>query len=164
MNERQLKRAAHWIFRRRNGPDWWTHLVLTKYNSDPTRLGYSEQDARRIFEVLLDKDLVSLDGEISGDGFSIPRYKFNFAKLGEWKKEVNWIERFIPGWILLFVVSWWKALVFCFLIIITAFLEDAASRLGDIVWTRVFPSHNANEDMTVPPQPPPPTQVQTNRD
>ena len=133
MNDKLLKRAAHWIYLRRNIPDWWTHLVLTKYNSDPEQPNISEQDARRVFDVLAEKELLKEDGEIEG----IKKYKFNFAKIEEWKEGVTWIQRTFPSGLILFVLAWRKVLVFCGLIIITAFLEDFAVRVGDAIWSRI---------------------------
>lgn len=139
MNEKQFKNAAHWIYRRRNGPDWWTPLVLTSYNSDPSRPNFTEQEARRIFEALEQKTLIVRDGDVSGAGVVFPKYRFNFGKLAEWREEVRWIDRVLPSWVVLFFVTWRKVIIFCGLIIITAFLEDGAARLGDLVWPKILP-------------------------
>jgi len=146
MNEKQFKKGAHWIYRRRSGPDWWTHLVLTSFNSDPSQPDFTEQEARRIFEVLERKELITRDGEITGGGITLPRYKFNFAKLPEWKKEVRWVDRVLPSWLVLLFLAWKKVFIFCVLIILTAFLEDFAARLGDVVWTKILPSIEAKEE------------------
>ncbi|MFN7564582.1 MAG: hypothetical protein ACK5TH_22610 [Prosthecobacter sp.] len=146
MNEKIFKEAAHWIYRRKDGPDWWTHLVLTELNPDAPKKPLSEQESRRVFEALAEQQLMVEDGSRQIGTEIVPQYKFSFGKLKEWAElaDLNWFESTFPTWLIRFFIQWKNLLIAALIIILTAFLETCAEKAGEAVYNKFFPTkHDA---------------------
>lgn len=147
MKDRDIRKAAGWIYTRRAGPDWWRPIVLTKDNPDPSNPGLSEQDAWRVFQALAKKDLMlPTENDSMGETYpSAKTYHFNFGKLEEWEEYAyfSWIQRYIPDWIRRFLAAWKTLLIASLILIVTAFVQKLSGNMGDDLYKRFIEPHVA---------------------
>ena len=83
----QLSEAADWIWKHRDEPEYWTHLVLTNKNPAPDSLNFPRTIAFNIFTILEQRQLILPDRftiEQNGKLYRISAHKLNLDKHDEW--------------------------------------------------------------------------------
>jgi hypothetical protein len=141
MDDRTVRIAAGWIYKKKDGPDWWTPFVLTEANPDTSAPRHSVQDAFRIFDALKEKEFVKEDGEISlPDDKKIPKYVLNWGNLVDFKTfaALSWPDRYLPEWLLKFFLAWKTLLVAAGVLVVTAFFQSFFGKLGEHVFEFIF--------------------------
>lgn len=78
--ESLLKESAAWMWSKKDGPDWWTPLALTKENPDESNPQLSRSKAFQVFTVLEERRLILPISVSNGNGLVFPAYKINFNK------------------------------------------------------------------------------------
>lgn len=137
MDERTIKVAAGWIYKRKDAPDWWTPLVLTKVNPDRSAPHYDSQDAFRIFDALKDKGFLKNDGEVDlPDGKKLPRFKIKWANIREFKSfaALSWADRYLPESLLKFWISWKTYLVVAGTFVVSVFSTNIFGKVSEDVY------------------------------
>ena len=138
-----IKESAAWIWSKKDGPDWWTPLVLTDENPDPSNPHLGRGRAFQVFTVLEERRLILPISVKDQSGHSFPAYKINFNKQSEWeqliKKHTFWSLYFVPAifWIWR---RFWLLIVAAIALMITSFGQAFFSKAGEATYEWLFPT------------------------
>jgi len=141
MDEKQIRLAAGWIYRKRH-TGYWTYPILARdFRADKflVSLGLSIDEARAVFQALEGKEFLrKMDGQFQTlENFKLQKYEINWAKIAEFKEyaTLSFLDRHLPSGVIKFLEYWHTLLVACLILIVTSFFQGFFGEVG--VWLKI---------------------------
>ncbi len=136
-----VSRAADWIWRNRNTPQYWEWVDLTSRNPDSTNIGLSDAAAWNVCTVLESKGLIK-SMEVTKAERTIRAFKIDLSDPRAWndaRKEPFWWRRWLTHPICWAARKFWLFALWTLSVGLAVSLTHGIKRWIDLFWPAASP-------------------------